>query len=79
MKAYHYIFSFLGARGVAEPELSHPLWNAYKRALKHTDASSRNIFPILLFLDSRYSTLISVVFFVAIVKKYSGDIHLTQI
>ena len=36
-KAYHFLFSHVGVRGCAEPELSHPLWNSYKRALRNTD------------------------------------------
>jgi hypothetical protein len=33
-KAWHYIFEVVGARGVVEPELAHPKWNGFKRALR---------------------------------------------
>lgn len=34
-KCYHWLFGHVGVRGVAEPELAHPAWNSYKRALRH--------------------------------------------
>lgn len=33
-KGFHYIFGYIGVGGSAEPELAHPMWNSYKRALR---------------------------------------------
>lgn len=31
-RAMHFLFSFVGLRGAVSPEISHPKWNAFKRA-----------------------------------------------
>ena len=31
-KAFHFLFSHVGCRGLTQPEISHPKWNAFKRA-----------------------------------------------
>lgn len=36
-KSFHFLFSHVGCRGFCEPEHSHPLWNATKRALRECD------------------------------------------
>ena len=35
-KAFHFLFSHVGCRGLTQPEISHPKWNAFKRALSTT-------------------------------------------
>ena len=32
-KALHFLFSFVGLRGAVTPEICHPKWNAWKRAV----------------------------------------------
>ncbi|CAE7426520.1 unnamed protein product, partial [Symbiodinium microadriaticum] len=32
-KAFHFLFSHVGCRGLCQPEISHPKWNSFKRAL----------------------------------------------
>lgn len=36
-KAWNYLFEVIGLRGMVEPELSHPKWNGFKKALKTAD------------------------------------------
>ena len=36
-KAWNYLFEKAKVRGLVEGELAHPLWNAYKRAIKDAD------------------------------------------
>ena len=33
-KCWHYLFEVASLRGCVEPELSHPLWNAFKRSAR---------------------------------------------
>ncbi|CAE7232718.1 unnamed protein product [Symbiodinium sp. CCMP2592] len=35
-KCFHFLHSYIGIRGAICPEISHPKWNCWKRAVKHS-------------------------------------------
>ncbi|CAE7811014.1 unnamed protein product [Symbiodinium sp. CCMP2592] len=35
-KCFHFLHSYIGVRGAISPEICHPKWNCWKRAVKHT-------------------------------------------
>ncbi|CAE7631480.1 unnamed protein product, partial [Symbiodinium sp. CCMP2456] len=35
-KCFHFLHSYIGVRGAICPEISHPKWNCWKRAVKHS-------------------------------------------
>ena len=36
-KCFHFLHSYIGVRGAISPEISHPKWNCWKRAVKHSN------------------------------------------
>ena len=40
-KAFHFLFSHVGCRGLTQPEISHPKWNAFKEGSGHQQSGVR--------------------------------------